>query len=238
MKIYISPSDQTGNLYSACNTNEAVQCRKIADACSAALNRCGFETKTNFDDGSDAMYTRVRESNSWGADIHLCIHTNAGGGRGCVVFVSSKDEEHLKYAWPVFEELDAITLSRSVYGVREANFYEIRRATGLCLYCECEFHDSADTALWISEHTDDIAEALCRGLCRASGVDYIENNNKGEDNLERWKSIGDIPAGYREMAQRYIAAGALRGKSDGDLDLTEDMLRTMEIIRRYFEKEE
>ena len=56
--------------------------------------------------------------------------------------------------------------------------------------------------------------------------------------MERWKSIGDIPAGYREMAQRYIAAGALRGKSDGDLDLTEDMLRTMEIIRRYFEKEE
>lgn len=31
--IYLSPSDQDGNLYAAGNTNEAVQCRRIANAC-------------------------------------------------------------------------------------------------------------------------------------------------------------------------------------------------------------
>ena len=53
--------------------------------------------------------------------------------------------------------------------------------------------------------------------------------------MERWNKFEDIPSGYREMAKRYIDAGALRGKDGGALDLTEDMLRTMEIMRRYFE---
>ena len=43
MKIYLSPSDQTGNLYSAGNTNEAVVCRKIAEAAGADLERNGYE---------------------------------------------------------------------------------------------------------------------------------------------------------------------------------------------------
>lgn len=60
-----------------------------------------------------------------------------------------------------------------------------------------------------------------------------------EDDMDgvRWNKLEDMPAGYRKMAQRYVDAGALKGKSDGSLDLSEDMLRVMEIMRRYFEGE-
>lgn len=235
LKIYLSPSDQLSNPYAYGGTNEARQCRKIAAACKTALERNGFEVKTSFADGSNAMYERVRESNAWGADVHVCIHTNAGGGRGCVVFVASKSSERMKYAQPVFDAIDAITPYRSVYGIREKQFYEIRNTTGTCIYCECEFHDSPDTARWIVEHTDDIGEAICRGICRAAGRNYIEKGS--ENDMTRWERLEDIPAGYREMAQRFVDAGALRGKDGGELDITEDMLRTMEIMRRYFERE-
>lgn len=235
LKIYLSPSDQLSNPYAYGGTNEARQCRKIAAACKTALERNGFEVKTSFADGSNAMYERVRESNAWGADVHVCIHTNAGGGRGCVVFVASKSSERMKYAQPVFDAIDAITPYRSVYGIREKQFYEIRNTTGTCIYCECEFHDSPDTARWIVEHTDDIGEAICRGICRAAGRNYIEKGS--ENDMIRWERLEDIPAGYREMAQRFVDAGALRGKDGGELDITEDMLRTMEIMRRYFERE-
>lgn len=235
LKIYLSPSDQVSNPYAYGGTNEARQCRKIAAACKTALERNGFEVKTSFADGSNAMYERVRESNAWGADVHVCIHTNAGGGRGCVVFVASKSSERMKYAQPVFDAIDAITPYRSVYGIREKQFYEIRNTTGTCIYCECEFHDSPDTARWIVEHTDDIGEAICRGICRAAGRNYIEKGS--ENDMIRWERLEDIPAGYREMAQRFVDAGALRGKDGGELDITEDMLRTMEIMRRYFERE-
>ena len=55
--------------------------------------------------------------------------------------------------------------------------------------------------------------------------------------MERWNRLEDIPQPYRGMAQRYVDAGALLGKGGGELDVTEDMLRVMEIMRRYFERE-
>ena len=56
-----------------------------------------------------------------------------------------------------------------------------------------------------------------------------------DEEMMRWKTIEDVPEGYREMAQRYIDAGALKGKGNGEIDLSEDMIRVMEIMRRYFE---
>ena len=42
-----------------------------------------------------------------------------------------------------------------------------------------------------------------------------------------------------DLLTRAVAARAhdLHGKDGGKLDITEDMLRTMEIMRRYFERE-
>ena len=69
--------------------------------------------------------------------------------------------------------------------------------------------------------------------------DYASLATEEEDDMDgvRWNSLEDMPAVYRKMAQRYVEAGALKGKSDGSLDLSEDMLRVMEIMRRYFEGE-
>lgn len=231
-KIYLSPSDQIRNLYAAGGTNEAVQCRKIAAACKSALERCGFEVRTNFTDGSNAMYERIRESNAWGADLHVCIHTNAGGGRGCVVFVSRLPKRE-PLARPVFEALDEITPYHSVYGLREAKYSEITKTKAPCLYCECEFHDDPALAAWIIDNTEAIGEALARGICTAAGKEYIKK--RSDDEMERWEKIEDIPQPYRDMAQRYVDAGALLGKGGAKLDITEDMVRVMEIMRRYFE---
>lgn len=63
------------------------------------------------------------------------------------------------------------------------------------------------------------------------------DTGKGDDDVERWKKITDVPAGYyREQAQRLINEGVLKGKSDGTLDLTEDMLRTILIVERIIDK--
>lgn len=245
MKVYLSPSDQVRNLYAYGGTNEAAQCRKIAAACKAALERCGFEVRTNFSDGSNAMYERVSESNAWGADLHVCIHTNAGGGSGCVVFVDALDDRHKKYGQAVYEAVSAITTANEKYGVRAANFYEIKKTSGLCVYCECEFHDNARDARWIIENVEAIGEAICKGICVGAGIKYVaksapkqnDDKNGSDDKMERWNRLEDIPEPYREMAKRYVDAGALRGKGGDELDVTEDMIRVMEIMRRYLERE-
>lgn len=234
MKIYLSPSKQTANLYAVGNTNEQTQCNLIAAVAEKALLRCGFEVK-KAPEGQD-IEESVRQSNDWGADLHIPIHTNAGGGKGCVVFVSSFNGDRKAYGQAVFDALDAITLYRSVYGVRVGSgLYEVKYTNAMCLYVECEFHDDPELAGWIIANTDAIGEAICKGICQAYGVEYVKGGS--EDEVVRWDSLEDMPAGYRKMAQRYVEAGALKGKSDGSLDLSEDMLRVMEIMRRYIEGE-
>lgn len=77
-KIYLSPSNQVSNSYAYGNTNEMVQCNRIAEAARVALKRCGFDVK-KAPQGQN-MNTSINESNNWGADLHIPVHTNAGGG--------------------------------------------------------------------------------------------------------------------------------------------------------------
>ena len=171
-KIYISPSDQVHNTYAYGNTNEAEQCRRIAAACKAALERCGFLVKTNFNDGKNAMYEREAESNAWGADMHICVHSNAGGGKGAEVYISTKDDRHMKPAQAIYNEVKAISPYGSTRGIKVGKWHEIVNTNALCVYLETDFHDNKTIAKWIVENTESIGEAICKGVCETYGVKY------------------------------------------------------------------
>lgn len=173
MKVYLSPSNQYDNLYSYGGTNEMEQCNKIAAACEKYLLKSGVEVKRA--PKGQNMYTSISESNAWGTGLHVCIHTNAGGGRGCEVYTFSGSQNQLKYAKPIYEEVAALTLS-SDRGLKTANFAELRDTNAAAVYCECEFHDSADTARWIVENTDAIGRAIARGICAGGGISFAEDN--------------------------------------------------------------
>jgi len=53
-----------------------------------------------------------------------------------------------------------------------------------------------------------------------------------DEEMERWHSLSDVPSGYyREQVERLINTGILAGKN-GDLDLSEDMLRGIIFAER------
>lgn len=55
---------------------------------------------------------------------------------------------------------------------------------------------------------------------------------KEDDDMVRWQTISDVPAGYyRQQTQRLLDEGVLAGTKDG-LNLTEDMLRGLLIAER------
>lgn len=199
-KIYLSPSAQPDNKYAYGNTNEQAVCNKIADAAREALIRCGFEAKKA---AAGSMSNAIKESNAWGADLHIPIHTNAGGGAGCEVFVIRKDDAHLKYAEPVYNAIAALTVS-SDRGIKaHSGLAEINGTNAICVYCECEFHDDATRAKWIIEHTDDIGEAIAKGVCGAAGKNYI------------------APAAPAESGRLYrVQVGAYSVKANADAMLT------------------
>ena len=173
-KIYLSPSSQPENTYAVGNTNEQEQCRRIAAAALEAAIRCGFEAKAGMD---GTMYTRVRESNAWGADLHVPIHTNGWKGllQGTRMFCSSTTGEGGKACKAILAELGPLVPGDSD-GVQTATFYEITATNAPCAYVEAAFHDHKEQAQWIIDHVVEIGEAICKGICNHYGVKYVPAN--------------------------------------------------------------
>ena len=173
MKIYLSPSAQPANLYAVGNTNEQVQCNRIAAAAKTALERCGFEAKKAPE--GQSYQANVAESNAWGADIHVPIHTNAGGGHGPLVLIYSRTTARVSLAQPVYDALNAVVPTASVYGVQaKPGLYEVANSNCKCVYIECAFHDDPDEARWIIDNATLLGEEIARGLCKGTGVKYVE----------------------------------------------------------------
>ena len=176
-KIYISPSSQPANTYAVGATNEQEQCRKIAAALEAALVRCGFTAKAGL---SGTMYTRVAESNAFGADLHLPIHTNAFDGKvaGLRIMVYRKGGEAEAIAQAIMDHLAPLTPGASDGISAQPQLYEIANSDAICVYVEVGFHDNPQEAQWIIDHTGEIAEAICQGLCSHYGVEYVAREQK------------------------------------------------------------
>lgn len=202
MKIYLSPSAQPANNYAAGDTNEQAQCNRIAEAAKSALERCGFAVRKAPE--GQGYKDSVAESNAWGADLHIPIHTNAGGGAGTVVFVHGGTAKQMQYAKPIYDEVQATSPGTTDYGVRvNSGLYELGYTTATAVYIECEFHDRADLAAWIIEHTTELGEAIARGVCIGAGVTYIAPEPKPDPEPVKPET---------ELAREWVMA---TGISDG-----------------------
>lgn len=170
MKVYLSPSTQYDNIYSGVSTSEAEVCYDIATYCEAALKRNGIDVKKGSRESS--MESRVTESNNWGADYHIPIHTNAGGGKGTEVFAwhTCLDDALVK---AVYNEVANLSPG-SDRGIKNGdNLYEVNSTTAICCYIECEFHDTYGK--WIYEHKKELGEAIAKGVITSAGKPFIES---------------------------------------------------------------
>ena len=182
-KIYISPSNQEANLYATGGTNEKEQCHKIARACYNYLKNKDFNVKCTYNDN---MYERVKESNSFGADIHLAIHTNATSKHnvtgGTQILLYSLTGERKKVGEAVFNRLSPITPGKSAEKlIEKSSFYEINSAKGITVYCECEFHDTQEGSDFIIKNTKLIGETIAKGICDYYGVNTVEEKLSAEN---------------------------------------------------------
>ena len=205
-KIYLSPSDQNANTYAYGSTNEMVQCQKIANACEAALKRCGFEVINN---KSSEMEDRVAESNRWGADLHVCIHTNAFNGNVCGTRIMSHDLSGAGYkaSKAVFDVLAPLTPGTSENLSAYPGLYEIRYANAPTVYVEAEFHDVPKIAKWIIENVVLIGEAIAKGICNYYGYKYVETVAEPEtDKLYRVQVGAYSAKANAEAMKKKLAA--------------------------------
>ena len=67
---------------------------------------------------------------------------------------------------------------------------------------------------------------------------FRDKLKEGEKIVIRYNTVAELPEHYRSETEKLIRRGALRGRTDGTLDLSEDMLRTMLVCQRMVDERE
>ena len=228
MKIFLSPSNQFGNAYAYGNTNEGKQMGLVAQLLKVALERNGFAVMLMHD---ESMSTKVQKANAWGADLYIPIHSNACNGQvgGTRMFCWSKPGAGYSACQSIFEYLAPITPGTSESIKVDQTLFEIKYPYAPVAYIETDFHDVPAIAEWIVNHTADIAEAICKGVCKYSNVTYkppvVVQNCTVTLPILRNGSTGDSVIAL----QRLLNGNGARLAVDGDFgSKTESALKTFQ----------
>lgn len=214
-KVYLSPSDQTKNAYAYGGTNEAEQCGRIAEACRKALERCGVSVKVGH---MISMQQKCSESNAFGAELHVPIHTNAFNHSvmGTRMFCYDATGKGMAACKAIFARVAPLSPGTSENIQVNQKLYEVRVPAAPTAYLECEFHDTVEGAKWIVEHAEEIGEAIARGICDYFGVAYkpVEQPKPAQPEQSAGQKLYRVQVGAfavrenaEKMLQRLKAAG-------------------------------
>ena len=207
-KVFLSPSNQYNNRYAYGNTTEGEQCGKIAEACKVALERSGVDVMLMHD---ESMQTKCAESNKFGADLHVPIHTNAFNGKvmGTRMFCYNTGKG-MAACKAIFARVAPLSPGTSENIQVNQKLYEVRVPAAPTAYLECEFHDTVEGAKWLVGNTTAIGEAIAHGICDYFGVTFKEPEQpapaKSVDEVAREVIRGEWGNGS-DRRQRLEAAG-------------------------------
>ena len=206
MKIYLSPSDQYTNRCSNGDT-EASHCKKIAQTAKKYLEKYGYTVKMGDNSKEGSYPTRVTESNKWGADLHIPIHTNAGGGQGTEVFCYTGNTNN-KYVKGIYNAVAAASIGKD-RGIKVmTGLYEIKATKALCVYIECEFHDTKGK--WIDNNITKLGKAIADGVAKADGKNTTASSGTSTGKTTLYKvQVGAFES--KENAEKLAAELTKKG---------------------------
>lgn len=182
MKTYLSPSTQEHNIGAGKYGTEEQRMNEVVDAMEPDLLRHGFHIKRNRPDMTLAEV--VKDSNDWGPDVHVAIHTNAGGGEGLEVLYCS--DKGYKLAKCIYDELAPLIPFPSRGLKKRTDLYELNSTNAPACIIEIIFHDDEKQANWLVEHKQEVAQRIDKGICKYFGVEWKD------DGIERIPL--DVPA--------------------------------------------
>lgn len=199
-KVYLSPSVQQGNLFVVGDVTEEQNSNLVTDILEKALkNKYGITVYRN--SPSMTLAQIIADSNAKAPDIHVSIHSNAGGGRGCEVYaylISGKTTNSQKLAQYMYNEFSAITPStdRGIKNGVTASLGEIVKTSATAVLVEMAFHDNKEDAAWLIANRQACATAFEKAICSYFGISYITDSTA---------STPDYQTLYKE-AQASIAS--------------------------------
>lgn len=178
-RIYLSPSNQSGNLYAVDNVSEKVVIEEIAAYLKQIL-----EDEYNWENiiiapSNLGIRERSRDALNKDTEVYLALHSNAGGGAtasGAIAFYHPNFLESRQLAANIVSNLNKISPYPSNRNdpVRDGmevfngrGFLEIRLPGELMMIpvlVEIDFHDNPLTARYIIENKKEIAASIAQAI--------------------------------------------------------------------------
>lgn len=197
-KVYLSPSNhgegQNKCLRSGCYEDKHT--RPIAEACAKYLKTAGIETKIGAK--SKNMAARCKESDSFGTDLYVPIHTNAAGASArYLLFMFYQDNEtYRKIFNAVAPKLEAIYPGNvgAHYSARP-DLIEIKTPKAKTMYCELGFHTNQTDVDEFIHNPDRVGKALADGICAYFGISAATPEEPAEDKKTISQIADEVIAG-------------------------------------------
>lgn len=181
-RVYISPSSQYSNVGLAPFTTEGAEMSLIASSLMLLLVMDGrYTAKCSTPEMTD-VYEKARDSNDFGADIHVAIHSNAGGGQGTEVYAYGIKSDSERLALALYSKISPLSPGAD----RGIKYNPKLIEVGNCVKAhsaliELAFHDNAADANWLATGTSQIAHALYQGICDYYSYDYRDTPSSSGD---------------------------------------------------------
>src|SRR5665648_88726 len=170
--IYISPSPQEHNAGVGPFGTEEFEMNGIADI---LIHLIAEDERFVWRRNSPAMdiYQIATDSNTWGADLHIAIHSNAGGGEGTEVYAYGPNTNSEKLAKALYAQIAPLSPGAD-RGVKfNSRLYEVgNNVNATSALIELAFHDNAIDAKWIAYNHEMIAQALYKAVCDYFSYEY------------------------------------------------------------------
>lgn len=192
------------------------------EACGNLFARSSTEASSNYGIGSDgriALY--VDESNrSW------CTSSAANDNRAVTIEVANIEaKEPYRISDAAYKSLIALLVDVCKRnGIKKLLWRGDKSFIGKVdkqnMTVHRWFAAKSCPGNWLYEHHGQIAADANKLL-------------QEDEDMVRWKTLNDVPAGYyRQQAERLVQEGVLKGTGNGEINLTEDMLRCILITER------
>lgn len=176
-KIYLSPSTQEFNEY-VIGGSEEFYMNLVADAMEPYLQSSGITYIRN----TPEMTARssIAESNASNVDLHVALHSNAGGGEfsgkltGTDVYFAPEDKFSKAFADIVAKNFKNIYYDpKNVTALPTYFLGEVLRTNAPASLIEIAYHDNVTDANWIKNNINAIAQNISLSIAEYFGIPLI-----------------------------------------------------------------
>jgi len=165
-RVYLSPSAQDHNLYAGMEVSERQSMNALTDTLEPIIAQSRIVYAA---DGAGTLESYIEQSNGLSDVVHIALHSNATGRedsttRGCEIYVRPGDWESRRLANCIYDKLSALTPDADRGVKTTSSLLELNSVGHTAILIEVDFHDNDEGAAWITQHYEEIAQAIADGV--------------------------------------------------------------------------